>query len=253
MKGRSADAGASCESLGYHSALDHELPRIFPVNRADIETAASAVGCAEDFHRWYYDTGVWESVRFLGVPCLKSVLDLWNYQEIIHQLRPGLIVEFGTRHGGSALYFALIARQVRPDALVLTVDIEDHLLDPRVPATPGIEFIKSSSVDAAVGARIAALRKQLPGPVFAILDSDHRQPHVLQEMLSLRALMQAGDYLVVEDGNINGHPVLPGWGPGPLEAIMEYNRRFPDDYERDLDRERKFGFTFAPMGFLRRR
>ena len=207
---------------------------------------------AENFHRWYYDNGVWETVRFLGVPCLKSVMDLWNYQEILFDLKPALVVEFGTRHGGSALYFSMIGQRINPLLRVLTVDIEDHLLDPQVPTFPGIEFMKSSSTAPAVAARIAELRRATPGPMFAILDSDHRMPHVLEEMLSLRDVTRPGDYLIVEDGNINGHPVLPGWGPGPLEAVEAYFARFPSDYVSDTERERKFGFTFAPGGFLRR-
>ena len=222
------------------------------MNESTILTPAGGHDYVEGFHRWYYDSGVWEGVRFLGVPCLKSVMDLWNYQEILFDLKPGLIVEFGTRHGGSALYFSMIARQVRADARVLTVDIEDHLLDPSVPTAPGIEFMKCSSVDPAVIGRIQALRTQLGGPVFAILDSDHRKQHVLREMLSLREVLRQGDYLVVEDSNINGHPVLPSWGPGPFEAIEEYFERFPLDYIKDEAREKKFGFTFAPDGFLRR-
>jgi cephalosporin hydroxylase len=59
-----------------------------------------------------------------------------------------------------------------------------------------------------------------------------------------------GDYVVVEDGNLNGHPVLPGWGPGPYEALSAYFEEFPDDYTRDTRRECKFGFTFATSGFL---
>lgn len=219
-------------------------------NLPDRPIAADDV--AERFHHWYYDNGVWETVRFLGVPCLKSVMDLWNYQEILFELKPSLIVEFGTRHGGSALYFSMIGQGINPLLRVLTVDIEDHLLDPQVYRVPAIEFMKCSSTDSAVVARITELRNSLPGPMFAILDSDHRQQHVLQEMLSLRSVMRSGDYLVVEDGNINGHPVLPGWGPGPYEAIAEYVRQFPDDYVRDEARECKFGFTFAPAGFLRR-
>ncbi|WP_277081338.1 CmcI family methyltransferase [Thauera propionica] len=222
------------------------------MNQSAIPAPATGSDCGDAFHRWYYDTGVWEGVRFLGVPCLKSVMDLWNYQEILQELKPGLIVEFGTRHGGSALYFSLIAQQVRLGAKVLTVDIEDHLLDPRLLSTPGVEFMKCSSIDPQVGQRIAQLREELPGPVFAILDSDHRKPHVLQEMLSLREILRAGDYLIVEDGNINGHPVLPGWGEGPHEAIAAYFELHPYDYVKDSARERKFGFTFAPDGFLRR-
>jgi cephalosporin hydroxylase len=204
----------------------------------------------ERYHRWYYDSRVWETVRFLGVPCLKSVSDMWNYQEIIAELKPVLIVEFGTRYGGSALYFAAIARLANPLARVLTVDVDDSLIDPRLHAEPAIEFYPASSTDPAVGARITALRKDRPGPVFAILDSDHAKHHVLAEMLALRPLLVPGDYLVVEDGNINGHPVLPGWGEGPYEAIAEYRARHPADYRQDLAREHKFGFSFAPAGFL---
>jgi cephalosporin hydroxylase len=39
-------------------------------------------------------------------------------------------------------------------------------------------------------------------------------------------------------------------GPGPMEALEAYMQQFPDDYRRDIAREMKFGFTFAPRGFL---
>ena len=63
-------------------------------------------------------------------------------------------------------------------------------------------------------------------------------------MVNLRDILVAGDYLVVEDSNINGHPVAKSFGPGPYEAIQEYFRMFPQDYDHDFDRERKFGFSF---------
>ena len=50
---------------------------------------------AENYHRWYYDSQVWTKTTYLGVPILKWVGDLWNYQEIIHRLRPQLIVDRG--------------------------------------------------------------------------------------------------------------------------------------------------------------
>lgn len=211
---------------------------------ADVHTA---------YHRWYYDSKVWETVRFIGVPCLKSVSDMWNYQEIIAELHPGLIVESGTRYGGAALYFSAIARLVNPEARVLTVDIDASLIDQRMYDDPAIEFMCASSTDASVATRIVELRKHIPGPVFVILDSDHAMSHVLGEMLALRPLLKRGDYLIVEDGNINGHPVLPGWGDGPYEAIAEYCKRHPDDYRSDTAREQKFGFSFAPCGYLIRR
>jgi cephalosporin hydroxylase len=59
-----------------------------------------------------------------------------------------------------------------------------------------------------------------------------------------------GDYLVVEDGNVNSHPVLPGFGPGPSEAVSEFLAAHPE-FIADASRE-KFLMTFNPGGFLRR-
>lgn len=206
----------------------------------------------EAYHRWYYDQKVWERVHWMGVPCLKSVSDMWTYQEVIHRLRPTLIVEFGTRFGGAALYFATIGELARPGCRVFTVDADHTDLHKDVLAHPAIETALARSTDPEVIARLRELRKSSPGPMFAILDSDHAKRNVLAEMKALRDVLTTGDYLVVEDSNINGHPVLPGWGEGPWEAIQEYLSEYPGDYERDIETEQRFGFTFAPHGFLQR-
>ena len=62
--------------------------------------------------------------------------------------------------------------------------------------------------------------------------------------------MRQGDYLVVEDTCVNGHPLRPDFGPGPYEALEEFQRARPGVLERDVAREQKFGFTFAPRGYL---
>jgi cephalosporin hydroxylase len=75
--------------------------------------------------------------------------------------------------------------------------------------------------------------------VFAILESDHSKAHVLSELMAIRPLLSSGDYVIVEDSNINGHPVMPLWGPGPYEAVTDYVKSFPDDYTMDTARENK--------------
>jgi cephalosporin hydroxylase len=205
---------------------------------------------ADEYHKWYYGTFTWTGTSWLGVPCLKSVSDMWNYQEILTGLKPGLVVEFGTRHGGSALYFATVLRGIGRPFRVLSVDITHKTVAAQVRQDPDIELMESSSTDAGVAERIRQLRGQFADPVFAILDSDHSRDHVLAEMRLLRPLLVVGDYLVVEDSNVNGHPVAPGFGPGPFEAIEAYEQQFPGDYRHDREREGKFGFTFATNGFL---
>jgi hypothetical protein len=64
-------------------------------------------------------------------------------------------------------------------------------------------------------------------------------------------LVTPGSYLIVEDTNVNGHPVVPEFGPGPMEAVRDFVRQCPD-FEPDLHRE-TFLLTFNPLGYLRRR
>lgn len=205
---------------------------------------------AEAYHRWYYDSEVWKQITYLGVPIQKWVGDLWNYQEVIYRLRPRLIVEFGSYNGGSAVYFAELVQRIWPDGRVFAVDIDLSRLDDAAKMHPVIEWLQASTADPAVAERIRILRENLPGPVFIIIDSDHAKQHVLAELENIRGITRPGDYVLVEDGNINGHPVLPGWGEGPYEALAEYFSRHPGDYEHDDKQEAKFGFTFAPKGYL---
>ena len=205
---------------------------------------------AEEYHKWYWGTGIWQCTSWLGLPTMKSVSDMWNYQEILTGLGPGLVVEFGPFTGGSALYFAMVLRELGRPFHVLSVDIDHLRLHERARQDPDIEFLQASSTAPAVAERIRDLRAQLPGPVFAILDSNHTRDHVLAEMQQLRPLLTAGDYLVVEDSCVNGHPIESGWGPGPFEAIEHFEHEYPDDYRHDRDRELKFGFAFATNGFL---
>lgn len=204
----------------------------------------------EEYHKWYFNTMVWKNTTWMGVDCWKSVADMWNYQEILFDLKPSLIVEFGTAHGGSAMFFASIMRQIGQPFRVLSVDVTHQPLNPIARRDPDVLFVKSRSTVPAVAEHIRRLRGEHPGKVFAILDSDHSMNHVLAEMKLLRPLLTTGDYLIVEDSMLNGHPVLPGWGPGPYEAIEAYEQEFPDDYTHDVKREEKFGWTQAPNGFL---
>jgi cephalosporin hydroxylase len=208
---------------------------------------------ATRYHLWYYQKRIWDTTTWIGVKTLKSPSDMWNYQEILTSLKPSLVIEFGTRFGGSALFFADVMRQIGNRFRLLSVDVDASNISDRTRSDPDVELLTLSSVDPRVAERIANLRREYPGPVFAILDSDHAEAHVFAEMQSLRAVLVPGDYLIVEDTNVNGHPVYASHGAGPFEAMDKYFQAHPDDYRRDDAREAKFGFTFATKGFLIRR
>ncbi len=88
-------------------------------------------------------------------------------------------------------------------------------------------------------------------PRLVILDSGHSRNHVLTELHAYAPFVTPGSYLVVEDTNLNGHPVLGQHGPGPAEAVAEFLEH-NDSFVRDESRE-KFLLTFNPGGFLKRR
>jgi cephalosporin hydroxylase len=199
----------------------------------------------ENFHRMYYDSKVWANTSWMGVKCLKSPLDLWIYQEIIWEKKPQLIVETGTFSGGSALYMAHLMDIVDRGSIV-SVDLE---VQPR-PRHKRIRYVEGrSSVDEAVLAAIADIASS-SSSTMVVLDSDHAKSHVLAEMQAYSRFVNPGSYLIVEDTNINGHPVLPDFGEGPWEAVAEFLSR-NDCFEVDRSRE-KFLMTQNPNGFLRR-
>lgn len=201
---------------------------------------------ADEFHRLYYDTAVWKDTYWLGVRTQKCPLDLWIYQELLVEQKPDLIIETGTAHGGSALYLASVCDLLGKGEIV-TVDI--FPIEGR-PAHDRITYLTGSSTAPNVVAeveRIAAGREN----VLVILDSDHARDHVLDELRTYTRFVPPGGYLIVEDTNVNAHPVFPEHGPGPMEAVEAFLAE-TNEFEVDSARE-KFFLTFNPRGFLRKR
>jgi len=217
--------------------------------RLKVGAGSSSEGSAEEFHKLLYETAyakgdAWNP-KWLGFAALKCPFDLWVYQEILHEIRPDIVLETGTARGGSALFLASILDLLGSGALV-SIDIVRR---PEWPTHRRITYLTGSSTSAPI---MDEVRKRIAGAsrVMVILDSDHKKGHVLEELRLYSPLVTKGSYLIVEDTNVNGRPVFPGFGPGPAEAIDEFlagNTAF----ERDPARERFF-VTFNPGGYLRR-
>ncbi len=202
----------------------------------------------EDFHRLYYATGerTWQSTRWLGTAVQKCPFDLWVYQEIIVEKRPGLIIETGTLFGGSALFLATVFDLVG-EGEVVTVDIEER---PGRPRHARITYLTGSSVDTRILKQVQKLAADKQR-IMVILDSDHSRAHVAAELEAYAGLVSPGSYLIVEDTNLNGHPVFAKHGPGPHEAVEEFLARHPE-FTADREKE-KFFLTFNPKGFLKKK
>jgi len=200
------------------------------------------------FHRLWYrkagQGGTWHSIHFLGVPIWKNPLDLWVYQEILFEIKPALIVESGTSFGGSAYYLAKVCDWL-DRGRVVSIDIEEQS---GRPLHPRIEYLTGSSTSDVILTKIGNLARDAE-TVLVILDSCHEKDHVLAELRSYSPFVTSGSYIIVEDTNVNGHPVNKKFGPGPMEAVDSFLLEAP---EFSIDRSReKLLMTFNPRGFLR--
>lgn len=204
----------------------------------------------EDFHKWYYETEIWDRTSFLGVPSLKCVFDLWNYQEIISELLPAYIVEVGVYRGGSALFFSTILQVINPTAKYIGVEKDITKIHDSVFKRDNVRILECISTAANFGEILRHATSNPRGRMFCILDSRHDVDTVYHEMTAFSDVMSRGDYLIVEDSNVNGNPVLPAHGPGPMEAIRKFEQSFPTRFTHNTMREKKFGISFSPYGYL---
>jgi cephalosporin hydroxylase len=229
--------------------ITHELKTIRgTVNRRLAHSSGQEADIVNQFHRLYYEAAphlTWQNTFWMGHRVLKCPNDLWQYQEILHEVRPDLIIETGTCFGGSALYMAHLCDTLG-QGRIITVDLE-----PREgrPVHPRIMYLTGSSVDPAIVSQLTAAARDATR-VMVILDSDHSKDHVSAELRALANLVTPGSYLIVEDTNVNGHPVDLAHGPGPMEALDAFiaERR---DFTID-SRGEKFFLTFNPRGYLKR-
>lgn len=169
-----------------------------------------------------------------------------RYQQILHEVRPALIVETRTAHGGSAYYLVDLC-DIFGTGHIVSIDIDGAR--PR-PAHPRISYLTGSSTEATIVDEVKNLTAEAGGSDLVILDSDHSQRHVAEELRRYAPLVSVGSYLIVEDTNVNGHPALPAFGLGPMEAVDAFLSAH-DDFVID-ESQHRFLMTFNPRGYLQR-
>ncbi len=190
---------------------------------------------------------VFDQMTWMGTKIWKNPFDIWIYQEIIHEVKPDVIVEIGSRFGGSTKFFANML-DIADHGTVISIDphrAEYELEHPRVMALTG------SSSDPHILAHVEALCQNKS--VLVIQDGDHSKRQVLEDLENYSKFVTLHSYFIVEDGIVDLFHHDDGLGfeaQGPLAAVEAFLADNPA-FVVDGDRER-YLLTYNPNGYLKR-
>jgi len=202
---------------------------------------------------------------WMGRPVIQLPEDMVRIQEVIHRVKPDVIIETGIAHGGSLVFYASLCKamgkgrvigidiQIRPQNRQA---IEAHTLFPL------ITLIEGNSVDPGMVDRVKALVRS-GETVLVVLDSSHTKDHVLAELRAYSPLVSPGSYIIAADGIMRDLNDVPrgksGWTwDNPAAAVAEFAERHPEFVLEDVAwpfNESKLteNVTYWPKGWLRRK
>jgi cephalosporin hydroxylase len=187
------------------------------------------------------------NVSYRGVTCRKFPTDYLLIQIAVNRVKPDLIIEIGTNHGGSALYLADLVSSYNSQAKIHTIDIVDLVTEDIVLKDSRISRFQGGfeSYDLSNSAKYKT--------VMVIDDGSHCSNDVILCLQKFKEIVTLGSYFIVEDGALS----YMGWdrhySGGPLKAIREFLQA-DDSFEVDKELTNFFGpsTTNNPEGYLRK-
>lgn len=213
-------------------------------------------------------------VLYRGVATQKFPFDYVMYQMIIQEVQPDLIIEIGTMHGGSALYFADLLEIMNIEGgEVHTIDwldpsarkeheatVIDEQPNPNenpnypdiVKSHPRIKTFLGGFQDYDLN-NCKGFKK-----ILVIDDGSHIYSEVLDSMNKFKDIISVDSYLIIEDGNCeevcnNRGDLIKMWGGGPLPAIYKFLSE-NDNFRIDQRWCDMFGInsTYNTYGYLKK-
>jgi len=150
-------------------------------------------------HAWEISTGGdlrWVAARltYKGLIILKPPFDLVLYSNLIWELQPRAILEFGALQGGSSLWFADQLDCLSPEGEVHSFELLTKCIHNRARTHPKLHFHEVDLFDLSTLDRM--LFEKLPHP-WLVVDDAHMNLKVVVEFVA--QFMQPGDYYVWED------------------------------------------------------
>ncbi|MFO0569263.1 MAG: CmcI family methyltransferase [Polyangiaceae bacterium] len=172
---------------------------------------------------------------WLGRPIIQLPEDIVRAQEVIHRVRPDVLVETGVAHGGSLIFYASLFKAMG-SGRVVGVDIEIRAHNRAAieahPLSPFITLVEGDSLATSTVQHVESLVKSNER-VMLVLDSCHTKAHVAGELARYHHLVTPGSYAVVTDGFMKDLHDVPRGDPqwksdNPVAATLEFLQDHPE-------------------------
>ena len=202
---------------------------------------------------------------WLGLPIIQDPQDICYLQEILWETKPDIVLECGIARGGSLILYASIMNNYannKKKPFVIGVDIKikkNNLMNIKNHQLGKyIKLIQGSSTDIKTFQKIKKITKNKN--ILVILDSNHSESHVLEELKLYSSLLKKNNYIFVMDTGIefadpSTFKTKRPWSKGnnPYTAVKKFfhiksKRRFVIENKY----EKRFILTSSPGGLIKR-
>lgn len=225
----------------------------------DYPENASLTRAARQFMKESMKAKYSYNFSWMGRMLIQYPEDVLAMQEIIWKTKPDLIIETGTAHGGSAVFYASMLKLLgRGNVISIDINVYPENKEDLAnhPLSRLITLIEGSSINPQTIAKVKRLARRKK-KVLVALDSLHSHQHVLRELELYSPLVTKGSYLVVfdtfvEDMPRHSYPDRP-WDKGgnPKTAVWEFLKK-NGAFRIDENLQKKLLITGCPDGYLKR-
>jgi cephalosporin hydroxylase len=198
---------------------------------------------------------------YMGVPLRKFPEDLRVYEHLLWLSRPDAVIELGTNHGGSALWFrdrlAVLGRYGHhAPPLVISVDVSTTEATANLDAADPNwrDSITLLDGDVREPGVVGEVRSLLPPGARCLVSEDtaHTYETTLAALRGFSQFVPVGGFFVVEDGCVDVEELrpTPNWPRGVIPAIRDWLAGEPGfRVRRELE---LYGTSSNPEGYLER-
>jgi cephalosporin hydroxylase len=202
--------------------------------------------------------------RYMGIPMVKLPEDLRVYEHLLWLSRANVVIELGTKAGGSALWFrdrlaalAACGRIDRP--LVISIDLRTTAAQGALESVDPSwrESIALLAGDIRDASLVEEVRRMVPPGARCLVseDSAHTYETTLAALRGFAQFVPVGGFFVVEDGAVDVEemrpPNRPGWPRGVLPALHEWLEGEGTAFRMRRDLE-LYGLSSNVEGYLER-